>query len=144
MNENKLSDDDFNYLKTIYNLLSKKGINVEIAPKNVGFMGIKKYIVRCNLVISARMHCSVNSITCGVPTVFLSYSSKSIGMCEFVYGNSSYVIDMNEIIENRDYLSLDKIDSSCDEIRRFLEVRNKELYEMSNNAILYLKEDLCE
>ena len=138
VNENKPSDDDYSYLEKIALLLTQKDVNVEMAPRDIGFIGIKKYIVQCNLVISARMHCSVNAITCGVPTLFLSYSPKSIGMCEFVYGNSSYVIDMNNLIESIDYDLLDKVDASCDEIRKFLHIRNKELFDISNNAIRYL------
>lgn len=138
VNENNPSDDDYNYLMKIKSILSGKGINVEIAPKHVGFIGIKKYLIKCNLIMSARMHCSVNAITCGVPTLFLSYSPKSVGMCQFVYGNTDYVVDMNELSNNIDYDLFDRIDRSSDEIRSFLSVRNEELCELSRKAISYL------
>lgn len=137
VNNDNPNDDDYSFLKTIESILIEKGINVEIAPRDIGFIGIKKYLVQCNLVMSARMHCSVNAITCGVPTLFLSYSPKSIGMCEFVYGKATYVIDMNKLAMNIDYDLFDKIDSECDNIRDFLKVRNVELCNLAMNAIHY-------
>lgn len=137
VNKNNPSDDDYCFLEEMESILRGKGINVEIAPRNIGFIGIKKYLVRCNLVMSARMHCSVNAITCGVPTLFLSYSPKSIGMCEFVYGNSAYVIDMNKLVMNIDYNLFDKIDGECDAIREFLKARSVELCDLAKNAIHY-------
>lgn len=137
VNNDNPNDDDYSFLKKIESILIEKGINVEIAPRDIGFVGIKKYLVQCNLVMSARMHCSVNAITCGVPTLFLSYSPKSIGMCEFVYGKATYVIDMNKLAMNIDYDLFDKIDSECDNIREFLKVRNVELCNLAMNAMRY-------
>lgn len=137
VNKNKLNDDDYSYLEKIGKLLYNKGVDVELVPRNVGFIGIKKYLVQCNLVMSARMHCSLNSITCGVPTVFLSYSPKSVGMCEFVYGNSKLAIDMNDLISDIDINLLDKIDDETYKIREFLSVRNIELCDMARKSIQY-------
>lgn len=132
-------DDDFSYLCEMSQLLKEKDIDVTVAPADLGFMGVKKYLTQCNVVMSARMHCSINAITCGVPTLFLSYSPKSSGMCEFVYGSSSYVLSMKDCVDGVKFDVLDQFDAAGDNIRLFLERRNSELCKMANDAMLYLK-----
>jgi len=139
-------DDDFAYLHKIEQVIKQKGIPVEFVDDNAGFIGVKKYLVKCTLLLSARMHCSVNAITCGVPTVFLSYSSKSIGMCEHVYGNDKMFFDMNELAENTDVViqKLKQIYEHNIEIREYLRKKNLELYHdafgAANCIYDYLKE----
>lgn len=65
-----------------------------VAPK--GFIDAKRYLAQCRLVVAARMHCAVNAICVGIPTVFLSYSKKSIGMCELVYGSREWVVPLGD------------------------------------------------
>ena len=132
-------DDDFSYLCEMSKLLKEKGIYVIVAPSDLGFVGVKKYLTQCNVVMSARMHCSINAITCGVPTLFLSYSPKSSGMCEFVYGSSSYVLNMKDCVDGLKFDVLDQFDAAGDDIRLFLGRRNSELCKMANDAMLYLQ-----
>ena len=40
------------------------------------------------------MHCAINSISIGIPTIFLAYSRKAYGMSEYIYGNSNWVIPL--------------------------------------------------
>ena len=49
----------------------------------------------CKIVISARMHCAINAVCENIPTIFLSYSQKSIGMCQYVYGTKEWVVPIN-------------------------------------------------
>lgn len=133
------SDDDFSYLQKILNTLKRDRIDAELVPKNIGFLRVKEYIVKCNLLISARMHCSINAITCGVPTVFLSYSPKSVGMCEFVYGNDDYVIDINGLVRGDVNIETFKmIGKKEDEIRTYLQRRSAELAADAKSAYSYL------
>ena len=102
-----------------------------MVPKNIGFIGIKKYLIKCDIIISARMHCAINAITCGVPTIFLSYSKKSIGMCEHVYENDSLVIDMNEEFSKEMQEKIQEIWKCKEKISNYLKNKNLDLY---NNA----------
>lgn len=43
------------------------------------------------------MHCALNAVNSGVPTVFLSYSEKSKGMACLVYGSSDFVLPLDKI-----------------------------------------------
>lgn len=90
------ADDDYLYMNEIFNKLSdvyKK--RVSIVSNDPQFIGLKEIIDKCDFVIAARMHCAINAITRGCPTLFLSYSEKAKGMAEFIYGNREAVIDLN-------------------------------------------------
>ena len=64
-------------MKAIYDKLPKNFQDkIMIIDSDPGFVGLKRFIVKCDYVIAARMHCAVNAITVSVPTLFLSYSEK--------------------------------------------------------------------
>lgn len=90
-------DDDFEYLKNIYDLISqeKKIKNVELITSD-SFLDTKKWLLQSDLCIAARMHCAMNAISSGIPTIFLAYSEKAKGMCEMVYGTEDYAIDIHQ------------------------------------------------
>lgn len=93
-------DNDYIFLKRIYdNLDDNVKVHVSFADTKHGFLGVKKQLRTCKFVISARMHCAVNAIVENVPSLFLAYSQKSWGMCEYVYGNCKWVIDIKKIHE---------------------------------------------
>lgn len=90
-------DDDLSYLKTIYNLLPDNyKAKVSLLEGDKGFLGVKRELKACSFVIAARMHCAINAICEGVPTLFLSYSEKAKGMSEFVYGSRDAVISLKD------------------------------------------------
>lgn len=139
------NDDDYAYLQKLCEELTSNGVNADFVGDDAGFLGVKEHLVKCSLVMSARMHCSVNAITCGVPTIFLSYSPKSIGMCVHVYGNDKMFFDMNELISdtNRIIVRLRKILNHTNEIKEYLKNKNLSLYEdacsVAKNIEEYLK-----
>lgn len=97
-------DDDYSYMLDICNKLPSSYLKrVSVVKDDPQFIGLKQEIDRCDFVIAARMHCAINAITRGCPTLFLSYSEKAKGMAEFVYGNRKAVIDLNNF-ENTEYL----------------------------------------
>lgn len=65
------------------------------------FIDAKRYLAQCRVVVAARMHCAVNAMCVGVPTVLLSYSKKSVGMCEVVYGDTRWVVPLGDADEVR-------------------------------------------
>lgn len=124
---NNPNDNDYMFLKEICKKMEHKD-NVTFADYSGGFLGIKKQLRECRIVISARMHCAINAVCENVPTIFLSYSQKSIGMCKYVYGDERWVIRLNDI--NTDLISkakelLDKRET----ISQLLSDRNKEIQE---------------
>ncbi len=90
------SDSDYLYLKKIYEkLVDVLGCDVEMWETG-SFLETKKVLAKCDLCLSARMHCAINAITSYVPAVFLSYSEKARGMCEAIYGTKDYVLDIHD------------------------------------------------
>lgn len=90
-------DDDLAYLTDIYDRLPKEyKSRVELISNDPGFLGIKDELLKCDVVFAARMHCAVNAATAKVPIIFLSYSSKAKGMCEFVYGTTDFVMKLED------------------------------------------------
>lgn len=115
------NNDDFEYLKTLYsNLPDAIKERVTLISDDPGFVGLKKHIMKCDMVIAARMHCAINTIACGIPALFLSYSSKAKGMSKFVYG------DENNVISLKDLYQTDVIKTKID---------NLLTYKLDNNAI---------
>lgn len=89
-------DNDLWFMKKIKGEM-RCSQHVTIADTDNGFIGIKEYLAQCYVVAAARMHCAINAIDENIPAIFLAYSQKSIGMCEFIYGDSRFLIDMNNI-----------------------------------------------
>ena len=102
-----INDNDFAFMQKIREKM-KHSDGTVIADCSKGFLGIKNQIRECCVVVSARMHCAINAIVEGIPTIFLAYSQKSIGMCEFVYGNTDFVINIKDLskmlVERLDYM----------------------------------------
>lgn len=93
-------DDDLSYLKALKNSISADlKPYISIIEEDNGFIGRKEVLSQLDCVVAARMHCAINAITCGIPTIFLSYSAKAKGMAEFVYGDSSMICGL-ERFEN--------------------------------------------
>lgn len=109
-------DDDLRYLRQVAENI-KNQERITLIDTDPGFLGIRRTLVDCDLVIAARMHCAINAITAYVPTVLLAYSQKSKGMAEFIYGNRTQIIDLKEfnarsvnplirrIIDNKDTIN---------------------------------------
>lgn len=117
-------DNDLLYMQTLYkNLPSESYQNtICLVDTDPQFVGLKNYLLQCNYVIAARMHCAINAVTLSIPTLFLSYSEKAKGMAEFVYGTNEAVISLPEF-ENTSLL-ISKLEensfrSQLEEIRRF-------------------------
>lgn len=91
------NDNDLSYMREIRDKIPEVYRDkVELLDADYGFVGLKEYIAKCDFVIAARMHCAINAICVGIPTLFLSYSEKAKGMSEFVYGNKQGVLSLNE------------------------------------------------
>jgi len=100
------NDDDMRYLKLIKSQIAKNVIErVDLVEGDVGFVKTKEILSTCDVVIAARMHCAVNAVSIGVPTLFLAYSKKACGMAEYVYGNHKWLVSLKDL-RNQDIIGL--------------------------------------
>lgn len=130
------SDNDLLFLKKIVKHM-RYSDKVFFADTSEGFIGVKKYISQCYVVVAARMHCAINAIDENIPAIFLSYSQKSIGMCKYIYGNDEYLIPLKNI-EKELINKVVKAIQESEIISSRLKCRNKEIkeyYESNLNAI---------
>ena len=89
-------DDDLRYLKEIKdNLPEDVADQVILIDKDIGFMGIKNILTGCDILIAARMHCAINGLEAGIPTILVSYSQKALGMAYYIYNNDKWVISLD-------------------------------------------------
>lgn len=119
------NDNDLMFMEKIRKKMACKD-HVRMADSKEGFMGIKGQIRSCHMVISARMHCAINAVEENVPTIFLAYSQKSIGMCEYVYGNRKWVIDIRRL-EDELLSRMDEMWKDREGISRSLEESNQRI-----------------
>lgn len=120
-------DNDYDFMKKIvWSYPPEERKHYVMADYREGFLGIKRQLRACQIVISARMHCAINAIHENIPTIFLSYSQKSIGMCKYVYGNKQWVVDLR----NAEKELPDKVQmmlQNTDTLRNALAQRNAEI-----------------
>jgi len=110
-------DNDYVHLKNVYEHIDEKYKKMIKLVKPDSFMDVKNYVAECKFVIAARMHCAVNSLCEGVPAIFLSYSSKSIGMAEVVYGNREWVLPLD--IDNEEIvIKAIQINEQCNDLSK--------------------------
>ena len=126
LSENE-NDNDLLFMEKIRQKMAY-GKHVLIADSHKGFMGIKEQIRSCHMVISARMHCAINAVEENVPTIFLAYSQKSIGMCGYVYGNKKWVVDIRRL-EDELLPRMDEMWKDREKIGRLLRDSNRRIRE---------------
>ncbi len=89
-------DDDLRYLGKVKRaIVSKHQGSVALLDTDLGFVGVKQELIKCDVVIAARMHCAINALAAYVPVILLAYSRKAVGMCQYVYGNDDWVLSLN-------------------------------------------------
>lgn len=121
-------DNDFIIQKKIISFLGEKYKEKIAITDNNTFLSVKNDLSKCSMVVAARMHCAINAMSEGVPTILLSYSSKAKGMCEFVYGNTKWVYDIKELNNEKFiYLIKDMLEHRDEINRSIVDNLNKKL-----------------
>jgi polysaccharide pyruvyl transferase WcaK-like protein len=101
-------DDDLRYLRKIKNAISHEYTSyVQLFEEDHGFVGAKRELAKCDMVIAARMHCAINALSSQVPTILVSYSNKSVGMADYIYGHRDWLVSVNDF--NNTELVLSKV-----------------------------------
>lgn len=114
-------DNDLTYMQRIADKVRAAGYEVEIVNSDPGFTGLKHYLVKCDFIIAARMHCAVNAISMNIPTLLLAYSEKANGMADFAYGTKETVISLTDF---EDYNKVADIVKKWNFLSRFNEIKN--------------------
>lgn len=117
-------DDDYRYLESIYSELRLQyNDRLSLVEKDRGFLGTKEILKDLDVVLAARMHCAVNAMEAGVPTLLISYSKKAIGMAEYVYGSKDYVVSLKEFTYGETIKRINSLIDNRESISKYLEER---------------------
>ena len=133
------SDNDHSYMKKVISFIDSEHKNNIILTYPNSFFEAKEFLRQCRMLVAARMHCAINAMTECIPTILLSYSTKSIGIAELVYGNDNWVISLKE----NNYAVIDKayeMSKNCDFITSYLfdrmsVLKNINNYDLNRNSI---------
>ena len=98
--ENNLQD--IAVLKRIYSRYSDTN-RVSIVDSELSCTELKYIISQCRFFIGARTHATIAAYSTGVPTIALSYSVKSLGIAQDLFGKQEgYVIRHKNITDENE------------------------------------------
>lgn len=106
--KNKI-DNDYFVLNKIMEFVGEEYKNNINLTTSKSFLELKNEITDCRIVISARMHCAINALSEGIPTILLAYSKKAKGMGEFVYNSSKWVYDIRSLEDEKFFELIDEM-----------------------------------
>jgi len=136
-------DDDLRYLRKVKQAIACEYQGaVTLLNNDTGFVGTKKELMECDLVIAARMHCAINALSACVPTILISYSRKAEGMCQYVYGNSDWVVPLNEFLPDSISRKVSRLIGQVEETRGYLAKRIPEIQDDAFRPAKALKDML--
>ena len=134
-------DDDCRYLRKIQQEIAPEYQEVmTLLESDIGFVGTKKELIKCDLIIAARMHCAINALAAHVPTLLVAYSRKAVGMCQYVYGNGDWVLPLSGfstkgLLEGK----VRAMENQEVEIRKYLDERIPGIQEQAFRPLARLK-----
>lgn len=131
--------NDFSVLNRIDELIADKSI-YESLPQDLGARRTKGAIGNLDLLIAARMHCCVGGVSMCVPTLFLTYSPKGVGMAKYAYGVEGYTLECNEIGNDRFIELVEDMMRRRDSIKQTMQGRSHQYKEDALKGVRLLKE----
>jgi len=108
-------------------------------PYGIGSPSTKSLMAQCDLVVAARMHCFVGSVSAGTPALMVAYSDKGHGMANFVYGHDRYVLGMNELNAESLVSKVGSMLSARKSLREFLQGQRSAWKEDAQKAAMALR-----
>jgi polysaccharide pyruvyl transferase WcaK-like protein len=91
------AQDDYLFLSELRDTLSLPEEKIELLPYGLGSQKTKEIMSQCDMVIAARMHCFVGSVSVGTPAIMVAYSDKGYGMTRYAYGDDQWVLGLKEL-----------------------------------------------
>ena len=130
------NDNDLLFMEKIVQKIPDTYNSQIIITNPRSFLEAKRELRKCKVVIAARMHCAINALSEGVPTLLLSYSEKSKGMTEFVYGDDKWVVPLDKTMSGVTRKLLELLENE-DSLRNYLKKRIKDIRKMYFNNSIY-------
>jgi colanic acid/amylovoran biosynthesis protein len=107
------SNCDFKLLSDVLSAL-EPAAHVHLVPDTLNASQLKHIISECDLFVGARTHSTIAAYSTGVPTLSISYSVKSRGLCQDLFGTDRYLLearalDPNSLLDAVNRVSADSV-----------------------------------
>lgn len=132
-------DNDYSFLKDIYNRLGDEGF---LLLGEYNAQEYKWFISKCALLITARTHATIASLSSSVPTLSIAYSMKAVGINNEIFGNQNYVLRAHDFSPELVVEKVKYIMNEAKSIRSYLDGKMPAIKEKAYQAAQYMKEIL--
>ena len=106
---NEEVNNDYVFLSELYNILGDQQERIMLLPGDIGGPRTKGILAQCDALIGSRMHCCVAALSSGVPTIFIQYSTKALGMARYIYGNNEWCLHMKDLTPSLLYQKVENL-----------------------------------
>ena len=134
------ADNDALFLKKLYAVCCRELHDAIQCATVTSFDEAHIALGSCDVVIAARMHCAINALMAGVPTIFLGYSQKAEGMARYYYKKKIGYLPMQMLDENSLVTITNEFLNNIESYRQFVSVRSVELRDSALSTGFFLEE----
>jgi len=129
-------------LERLSQLIARDG-QVQIVPYHLNAMQTKSVISQCDLLLAGRTHATISGFSTAVPTISIAYSRKALGINEYLFGHTDYVIAKQDLA-NAEVVSrtVSRVLEEGPVIRSYLEGKIPAVKDAARRGAEYLKKSL--
>jgi polysaccharide pyruvyl transferase WcaK-like protein len=127
-------NNDHSFMERVRSRLASLGDRIILVPPHLSAAQLKWVIARMSLFAGARMHATIAAWSSGVPTMSFSYSVKSRGLNEDMYGHTGYCLDTESLRPNIVSDRLMELNREADHVRSRLLERLPAIEDMALKA----------
>jgi colanic acid/amylovoran biosynthesis protein len=114
-------NNDYEFLKGIRDQLPKQRDRLVLVGPNYSCRQYKWLISKCLVFAGARTHATIAALSSRVPTLSLSYSMKSIGINEDLFGSRMWAVALSELDPPTFSDRISELIMRAEEVRRYLQ-----------------------
>jgi len=126
----KKNNSDYTFLKE----LEIESEEIRLLDTKFSANELKWIISKSYCFVGCRTHSTIAAISSNVPTLSIAYSVKALGLNELIFGNTSYVLDINEL----------NLENYARKLRSIISNRTQILQELAINNSFLLQKDITE
>ena len=138
----RINNNDYLFLKDIYESIEDPKKNIFLVPPSYNAMEMKWIIGQLDLFVGARMHSTIAALSSYVPTLSLSYSIKSKGLNNDIFGHQNYLLDVGESTSDNIVKKMKIMLENSKEIKGELRKKIPEMEKRAKCSGKYLKDIL--
>lgn len=137
-------NDDYLFLKSLLSTIPEQADRVVLVPPVFNASETKWIISKMTVFAGARMHSTIASLSCCVPTLSLAYSTKAKGLNKDIFGHTDYCLSADELEPDVVAEMIKGILSESKNMRNHLEQHIPKFKDLAMNAGEILRKILNE